>query len=239
MNNRNFAWLAFGAMIITNIFRSGGENSVGSLSDRYYLDVTPAGFTFSIWGLIYTSLAVQIYRGAFDNSIKLFSASCLFNILWLFFWTTPSLSPHLELSFLSLLALSITLLSLWSRVKDDLSASLLSIYVAWVIGATFLNLGVVMRWVAGISDESVSTFIVVMVSLVQAFWQLIVTTMDSKQALRSLGVPLVGIWTGIGIVANGNKFKLSGLPLIVSTIASLYHTRMLYWKKPDNSMTLV
>ena len=37
-----------------------GGNTTGELSDMYPNLFTPAGFTFSIWGLIYTALFVYI-----------------------------------------------------------------------------------------------------------------------------------------------------------------------------------
>ena len=38
-------------------------STVGNVSDRYNTQVTPAGWTFSIWGIIYTWLAVWIVHG--------------------------------------------------------------------------------------------------------------------------------------------------------------------------------
>jgi len=35
-------------------------NTIGGLSDKYYLDVTPAGWAFSIWGVIYLWLGISI-----------------------------------------------------------------------------------------------------------------------------------------------------------------------------------
>ena len=47
-----------------NIFLSGSSDifvsTVGNLSDKYDLSFTPAGFTFSIWSIIYIWLAVAI-----------------------------------------------------------------------------------------------------------------------------------------------------------------------------------
>ncbi|KAL8608055.1 hypothetical protein ACOMHN_023871 [Nucella lapillus] len=42
--------------IIPGIFK----NTVGNQSDKYYLQITPAGWTFSIWGVIYTWQALWV-----------------------------------------------------------------------------------------------------------------------------------------------------------------------------------
>ncbi len=37
-------------ILITELF----PKSTGNISDTFYTDITPAGWTFSIWGFIYT-----------------------------------------------------------------------------------------------------------------------------------------------------------------------------------------
>ncbi len=54
--------------ILTNIVNflagsgKGGvfKNTVGKISNKYELFITPAGFTFAIWGLIYLCLTISI-----------------------------------------------------------------------------------------------------------------------------------------------------------------------------------
>ncbi|XP_002737959.1 uncharacterized protein LOC100368081 [Saccoglossus kowalevskii] len=55
------AVVLFLVVIVFNIFsgvpeQSGGLflNTVNNISDKYFLEITPAGWTFSIWGVIYT-----------------------------------------------------------------------------------------------------------------------------------------------------------------------------------------
>lgn len=48
---------ALSSFNLKGLFVGGG---VGNLSDKYYTDVTPAGFTFSIWGVIYFWQAVWL-----------------------------------------------------------------------------------------------------------------------------------------------------------------------------------
>ncbi|OPL20582.1 hypothetical protein AM593_09251, partial [Mytilus galloprovincialis] len=44
------------------------KNTTGDISDKYYTQITPAGWTFSIWGVIYT------WQGIFMNSLAFYAA---------------------------------------------------------------------------------------------------------------------------------------------------------------------
>lgn len=53
-------------------------SSTGNVSARYETDITPAGWTFSIWGVIYTWLTLMViyitsyvFRGYCINNIML------------------------------------------------------------------------------------------------------------------------------------------------------------------------
>ncbi|XP_064617936.1 uncharacterized protein LOC135482041 [Liolophura sinensis] len=81
------------------------KNSVGNVSDLFYLEITPAGWTFSIWGFIYTwqvlwlvyaitlicrrSKSGYLYVNPGVLSpwfLFCFTLSTLFVIAWLFVW---------------------------------------------------------------------------------------------------------------------------------------------------------
>ena len=68
--------------------------SQSDVSDKYFTLITPAGFTFSIWSLIYGLLAFSIvfmylrreksyYKKAVDKITPLFILTCLLNISWI------------------------------------------------------------------------------------------------------------------------------------------------------------
>lgn len=125
------------------------------LSDKYTSLFTPAGFTFSIWGVIYLSLATfLIYQAlpAQRNSPRLsgvskfFIASCFLNIAWLFAW-------HFEFVAISLLLMVLllaTLVVIYLGMKTDITESTwqehlflylpFSLYTAWITVATIANL---------------------------------------------------------------------------------------------------
>ena len=72
-----------------------GGNSTGEISDKYHTSITPAGYAFSIWGLIYLLLAgfiIYQFRAKGDSaklirSISIpFIVSCAANMTWLILW---------------------------------------------------------------------------------------------------------------------------------------------------------
>ena len=97
-----FSTFVYLATIVINAL--AGENSVGfqasigNVSDQYFLDFTPGGWAFSIWGFIYTWQALwHIYGWSFvcrpkaKRSISLvtywlFGVANLANITWVYLW---------------------------------------------------------------------------------------------------------------------------------------------------------
>ncbi len=90
--------LAVLAMITVNILANAlpinGQNT-GEISDRFDVFFVPAGYVFSIWGLIYLGLlAYAVYQAlpaqAENPTLRsigyLFVLSCLANIAWIFLW---------------------------------------------------------------------------------------------------------------------------------------------------------
>jgi benzodiazapine receptor len=126
----------------------------GDVSDLYPTLVTPAGYTFSIWGLIYTLLLVFIvYQVLPGNREKpflrqvsfLFALSGILNVLWLFLWHYDMIPPSVMLMF----ALLATLIAIYLRLNIGKAAVPLrekafvhmpfSVYLGWITVATIAN----------------------------------------------------------------------------------------------------
>jgi hypothetical protein len=66
------------------------NNSVGFVAGENKLDAQPSGWTFSIWGFIYTALIYLTYKISqnkivwSDGSISLYVLTCAFNLIWLY-----------------------------------------------------------------------------------------------------------------------------------------------------------
>lgn len=151
---------AFAGMAALNALANAlpiNGKTTGALSDSYPNLFVPAGFTFSIWGVIYLLLAgfavyqlVVALRGnpaaGFVNSIGiLFILSAVANGGWIIAW-------HYEQVFLSLLlmlALLASLILIYLRLEIGLSAIEgkerifffipFSVYLGWITVATVAN----------------------------------------------------------------------------------------------------
>ncbi|PWQ96525.1 tryptophan-rich sensory protein [Leucothrix arctica] len=127
------------------------------LSDKYTSLFTPAGFTFSIWGVIYLALAAFVVYQALPsqrNNVlmskvsKLFIVSCFANMLWLFAWHYEFVGTSLVIMF-GILA---TLIAIYRALglnmrqatwKEHLFLHLpFSLYTGWITVATMANISI-------------------------------------------------------------------------------------------------
>jgi benzodiazapine receptor len=119
--------LAFAVTVIVNALASSlALNGVttAEVSDIYFTLVTPAGYVFSIWGVIYTLLLIFAVFQALPSQREkpflqqisvLFILSSVFNVLWLFLWHYDQIVLSVALMF-GLLA---TLIAVYLRLEKQ------------------------------------------------------------------------------------------------------------------------
>lgn len=153
--------IAFSAMIIINLLANllpFGGKTTGQISDAYPNLFTPAGITFSIWGVIYILLGVFIlyqwglfgYKEESSTIVTktgiLFTVSCLFNILWVLFWH----KTNIGWSVLCIAGLLAALIMIQSEIQSGPSGIVprlavnagFDIYYGWLIAAVPANISV-------------------------------------------------------------------------------------------------
>jgi benzodiazapine receptor len=189
----------------------GGVTS-GQVSDLYPTLVTPAGFTFSIWGVIYALLLLftvyQVLPGNRDKPFLgriglFFALSSVCNIGWLFLWHYDFITYSLILMFALLASLILVYLRLdigraAVSVKEMAFVHLpFSVYLGWISIATIANVSVALtavgwdRW--GIEDSAWAVAIIC-VALLLSFAVL---------ALRKdIAFCLVVVWALVGILTK-------------------------------------
>ena len=128
----------------------------GAVSDRYPTFVTPAGYVFTIWGVIYALLAFFVGWQALpvqrdDRRMQrlglAFAASCACNAAWLFAWH----HLQIELAWALIVALLVTLIACYERLRGPVGSRVewlavrlpFSIYLGWVTVATIANTAIV------------------------------------------------------------------------------------------------
>lgn len=222
-----------GLTIFSNYYFPKKEGkSIGDVSDKYGLPVTPAGWTFSIWGLIYSSLAYISYKhlkGDFewsDKSIALYALSGICNALWISKWIKEDIKSSQYL----LYGISLSLLLLWydniGKKSKVLNQNVIALYLTWTLGASILNTGFYSKYSQGGSEVSISKNVLYAVMATQVLWQIIKKNDDLQiDRKESFMLPLVGAWTGLGILTNGKEFNkiVKPLPLLVSIAATKFH----------------
>ncbi|OGZ35027.1 MAG: hypothetical protein A2V60_01260 [Candidatus Portnoybacteria bacterium RIFCSPHIGHO2_01_FULL_39_19] len=118
--NKFLVPVAYLAMVVVNYLANAlplGGRGTGVISDAYPNLFAPAGYAFSIWGLIYTLLTIYVvYQFSQKENIltaqvnRLFVVNALFNVGWLFAW-------HYDVIWLSVLlmiGLLVTLIKITS-----------------------------------------------------------------------------------------------------------------------------
>jgi hypothetical protein len=213
--------IAVTAMIAVNVLANAlpinGQNS-GEISDRFPTRFTPAGYVFSIWGLIYLALIAftvyQLLPAQRENPLLrrigwLFAVSCVLNLSWLFSWHY-NLFP---LSMVLMLGLLATLIAIYARIRGaEIAVSRpdhwlvripFSIYLGWITVATVANACIVLYnagWGGfGISPEVWAMLLVVVGLAITAFISL---------RMGDVAYGLVIVWAYIGIVVKQNDALL-------------------------------
>ena len=209
--------LGFIGVIIVNYLANSlpiNGQTTGGLSAMYPNLFVPAGFTFSIWGIIYLSLAVftlttliRAFMGKPDLGTErigiFFFLSCLANMGWIFAWhyLLVPLSLLIMVSFLLVLAAIYLRLEVGkSRVSatQKLIVQLpFSLYLGWISIATVANVSTLLvdsGWNGfGISDV---TWTVIMIAAAAAIGVAVALTR------RDFIFALVPVWAFFGIYSK-------------------------------------
>lgn len=192
-----------------------GGKTTGEVSDANPTFITPAGYVFSIWGIIYILLGIFVVfqalpsqRGEeYQERISwLFVLSSLLNIVWIFLWQFE----YLTLSVVVIFMLLATLIAIYLRLNVGKSIVPLSerlavqmpfsVYLGWITIASIANVAVALVSVVwdgfGISQETWAILIMIIAMLITL---LIIATR------KDLTYGLVIIWALLGIAIKQNE----------------------------------
>lgn len=204
--------------ILANILPINGKYT-GELSDAIKTYFVPAGYVFSIWGVIYIALIIYIistFLKKEDNDVKIapyIILSSIANISWIFLW-------HYEQVILSVIPMIILLISLIFiyTIQNKERVGVLkkfpfSIYLGWISVATISNISaalLVSNWSAlGLSGQ---------------MWSSILIAISTGLAILILNIKkdilfsLVILWALIGIMF---KFVIESDLIVGACIVAL------------------
>lgn len=209
---------ALAVNILASTLPLNGQNT-GEISDRFQVYFVPAGYVFSIWGLIYIGwIAFTIFQlqpSQKDNPRLrrlgyLFAISNLFNAAWLFCWhyNLFGLSVLVMLGLLGLLIASYLRLDVnrlrVSRMEYWSVDVLFSVYLGWITVATVANITDWLYYIGwdgfGIPAEAWAVIMLVVASLLGLVMAL---------TRRDAGYLSVLVWAFAGIAV-----KQSAAPVV-------------------------
>ena len=234
--------LAFAATLVVNGLANAlplNGQTTGEISDRFQVYFVPAGYVFSIWGLIYLALlAFAVYQAlpAQRDNPRLrragysFALSCVANVVWLFLW-------HYEifaLTIVAMLALLLLLIATYLRLEAGrarvsaaekwLAHVPFSIYLGWITVATIANVTSLLDYVNwggwGVSPEAWTVVMLVAGAGIatamgltrgDVAYMLVIVWAFAGIAVKHAATPVVAIaaWAMVSVV---------GVMLVVSTL---------------------
>ncbi|WP_411842498.1 tryptophan-rich sensory protein [Salinicoccus sp. HZC-1] len=216
-------FIAFVIMLFLNYW--SGTN-VGSVADNNQAIIQPAGFAFSIWGLIYVLLLAWIvklffsktWEGSMAYRLRYWPAiNFLLNGVWILVFT----QQWLFVSVLVIIGLLYTLAKMYSAMTetgyDWFDRFPFSIYFGWVTVATIVN----------IFTLAVNYDIETILWLDELAWTIIVlivaTLIGMAIALyfRDWLYPLVFIWPYFGIYTENDTYMSLNITLMIASLALL------------------
>ncbi|MBN1936539.1 MAG: tryptophan-rich sensory protein [Anaerolineae bacterium] len=214
---------------LANALPLNGLNT-GEISDRFEVYFVPAGYVFSIWGLIYLALlAFTIYQltphsADTRNRIGyLYALSAVANIAWIFLW-------HYEVFPLTLIAMLVllgSLIAIYLRLgigKRSPAASErwpvhfpFSLYLGWITVATVANVTSLLDYLNwggwGIAPEA---------------WAVIMLIVAAGVALAvsftrgDIAYIAVIVWAYVGIAVKHAATPVVGIPAaMLATVVGL------------------
>lgn len=172
-------FVVFVFVLLINALAGAGKSpfhhSTGNVSYRYETDITPAGWTFSIWGVIYTWLTLvvlyntaYVFRGSWAQCLLPYSfyfcwlTNLVLNMIWLLLWDRElMLASMVVLIFIALTNYCVLFFCCWATdhyglwLKTYYPRDLcclrwmvqngLAVYTTWTSIASLINFTVVLH----------------------------------------------------------------------------------------------
>ena len=180
------------------------------VSAKYESVLTPAGYAFTIWTLIYVGiLAFSVYQLLPSNNSQtrrvrtLFIASCVLNCGWIYFWHQERIG--LCAAIIALFAVVLGVITFTLRDADTYRDALFTsapfgLYFGWVTCAALVNLIIWLEY-AGLLPKGYATVAGIIFIVIAAAFAVGVRVMAGNFIY-----PLAVAWalTAIGVKQSGN-----------------------------------
>ena len=220
--------------------------TTGEISDGFPILFVPAGYVFSIWGLIYLALiGFAVFsitpKGKQDERIDAiawwFVAANLFNTAWILLWH----NEEFPLTLIAIFGLLVSLVAIYllldvgkaerTRVEKLLVEAPFSIYLGWATVAVVANVTQVLYsvgWNGGPLSEPVWAVIMLVVAAVLGLLMIFLR--------KEVAYPLVLTWAFVGIwVKQGQEPLVAVTALVIGVLLAVLALGRSGWGKAKAS----
>ena len=200
-------------VIIFNWLAATGRlagTDTAAISAKYQTLVTPAGYAFSIWTLIYVGLvAFSVFQllpanvERFRPVRSLYIFTCALNCAWLYFWH----QEQIVVCFVIILTLAVALLAINFIIRESESTTdawiakgAFGLYFGWVTAATLVNFAIMLKFLNALASPTAETILAVVLILVAAALGVLI-----RLRLTNYFYPLAVAWalTAIAVKQSG------------------------------------
>ncbi len=223
ITNLIFLLLTIFVNFLANYLPINGLSS-GEVSDLYKNPFTPAGFTFSIWGVIYTLLLIFIIyqfigKGKINQEFSTgpyFIIASIANGSWLYLWHNQAI----PLSMIVILILPLSLFQIFKRLHQYQNYSLseyiglklpFSIYTAWVTVASIANFMALLVYLRNDWPANFLTIAAIIGILVA-----LAITIKILDFYKNIAFALVVIWASIGIIGAQLSYQNPAMSVVIT-----------------------
>lgn len=222
-------WVALAVTIFVNYLANAlpiNGRSTGDISDSFPVRFTPAGYVFSIWGVIYLGMiAYAIYQSLPSQRANPrlraiawpFIVSCMANTTWIFLWHYGAYLVALAVIILFLLTLVILYIRLYASFPTVSSAEQWTthipfrIYTGWLTVATIANATITfydLGWQgAPFGAPAWAALLIVVATAIGLFFAL---------RLRDAAYTLVLVWAFVGIYVAQNDAAITAYTALIA-----------------------
>ncbi len=221
-----------GTIVFNGLAATGYVNDVTPevISDKYPTVLTPAGYAFSIWSLIYAGLiAFSIYQllprnlVRFRNVRSLYVITCVLNCSWIYFWHREQIAFCMGLIFALLVCLIVMLIQFRKAEAGGgalFTKGVFGLYAGWVTAATLVNFSILLKSADAISSPISWNLIGASFLVLAAAMAVLV-----RFQLKNYIYPLAVAWaeTAIAVQQSGNTVIVvaSSLCVIVGLVMAV------------------
>lgn len=243
--------ITLGLTLVVNYLSGTGffsGKTVGEVSAQFDTLITPAGYAFGIWGLIYLLLLAFVAYQWFawtknridEELVKTgpwFVISNIANSSWIIFWVNGYVGISVLVILLLLISLIVLTLKLRLEIWDAPVRIIafvwwpICVYLGWVITATVVNIAIYLKdtgWnMFGLSEPFWAVFMIIVAA---AIYILLIFTRNMREAAA------VGIWALIAIAVK--QWNADETIVLTSLIASGVLFLMISFQAYSNRHTL-